>query len=121
MTVRVGINGFGRIGRNFFRAVARLRASLDIEIVAVNDLTDNDDPGAAAEVRLDPRPARRRRAASDGRRSRSATRSIKAFAERDPANLKWADLGVDVVVESTGFFTDATKARAHVDAAAPRR
>jgi glyceraldehyde 3-phosphate dehydrogenase len=112
MTVRVGINGFGRIGRNFFRAV---RASgLDIEIVGVNDLSDNavlahllkydsilgtldaDVTAANGEIKV-------------------GDQVIKAFAERDPANLKWADLGVDVVVESTGFFTDATKARAHVD------
>ena len=118
MTVRVGINGFGRIGRNFFRAV---RASgADIEIVGVNDLTDNASLAHLlkydsilgrldADVTVDRRP-----------RSRSATRTITAFAERDPANLKWGDLGVDVVVESTGFFTDATKARP-TSTAAPRR
>ena len=119
MTVRVGINGFGRIGRNFFRAV---RASgLDIEIVGVNDLTDNTSLAPLLKFdsilgRLDADVTAHRR-----RDPASATRSIKTFAERDPANLKWGDLGVDVVVESTGFFTDATKARAHVDAAAPRR
>ena len=118
MTVRVGINGFGRIGRNFFRAV---RASgADIEIVGVNDLTDNAVAGPPAQVRLDPRPARRRR---DLRPTPSITvgdQEITAFAERDPAALKWGDLGADVVVESTGFFTDATKARAHVDGGAKK-
>ena len=118
MTVRVGINGFGRIGRNFFRAV---RASgADIEIVGVNDLTDNNDPGPPAQVRHDPRSARRRRVVDRRPRSRSATRSITAFAERDPADLKWGDIGADVVVESTGFFTDATKAHAHIDAGAKK-
>jgi glyceraldehyde 3-phosphate dehydrogenase len=112
VTVRVGINGFGRIGRNFFRAV---RASgLDIEIVAVNDLTDNKSLAPLLKFdsilgRLD----------ADVTHSEDEIRVgdqvVKTFAERDPANLKWADVGVDVVVESTGFFTDATKARAHVD------
>ncbi|HEU5037686.1 MAG TPA: type I glyceraldehyde-3-phosphate dehydrogenase [Nocardioides sp.] len=112
MTVRVGINGFGRIGRNFFRAV---RASgLDIEIVAVNDLTSNTSLAPLLKFdsilgRLDADVT----ATED--EIRVGDQVVKTFAERDPANLKWADLGVDVVVESTGFFTDATKARAHVD------
>ena len=112
MTVRVGINGFGRIGRNFFRAV---RASgLDIEIVAVNDLTDNTSLAPLLKFdsilgRLDVDVT----AIED--EIKVGDQVVKTFAERDPANLKWADLGVDVVVESTGFFTDATKARAHVD------
>ena len=112
MTVRVGINGFGRIGRNFFRAV---RASgLDIEIVAVNDLTDNTSLAPLLKFdsilgRLDADVT----ATED--EIKVGDQVVKTFAERDPANLKWADLGVDVVVESTGFFTDATKARAHVD------
>ncbi|NGN93325.1 type I glyceraldehyde-3-phosphate dehydrogenase [Nocardioides sp. KC13] len=112
MTVRVGINGFGRIGRNFFRAV---RASdLDIEIVGVNDLSDNATLATLLKFDsiLGPLDA-------DVSATEDAIvvdgKEIKAYAERDPANLKWADLDVDVVVESTGFFTDATKARAHVD------
>ncbi|PWN03812.1 type I glyceraldehyde-3-phosphate dehydrogenase [Nocardioides silvaticus] len=117
MTVRVGINGFGRIGRNFFRAV---RASgLDIEIVGVNDLTDNATLAHLLKYdsilgRLDADVTSTDDAIVVG------DTEIKAFAERDPAALKWADLGVDVVVESTGFFTDATKARAHVDAGAKK-
>jgi glyceraldehyde 3-phosphate dehydrogenase len=112
VTVRVGINGFGRIGRNFFRAV---RASgLDLEIVGVNDLTDNATLAHLLKYdsilgRLDADVSSTNDAIVVG------GTEIKAFAERDPAMLKWADLGVDVVVESTGFFTDATKARAHVD------
>jgi glyceraldehyde 3-phosphate dehydrogenase len=116
VTVRVGINGFGRIGRNFYRAVRSLQQNegLDIEIVAVNDLTD---PAAIAPLlkfdsilgRLDVDVQ-----ASEGQIA-VGDQVVKYFAERDPANLKWADEGVDVVVESTGFFTDATKARAHVD------
>jgi glyceraldehyde 3-phosphate dehydrogenase len=112
VTVRVGINGFGRIGRNFFRAV---RASgLDIEIVGVNDLTDNKSLAPLLKFdsilgRLDADVS----ATED--EIRVGDQVVRTFAERDPGDLKWGDLGVDVVVESTGFFTDATKARAHVD------
>jgi glyceraldehyde 3-phosphate dehydrogenase len=112
VTVRVGINGFGRIGRNFFRAV---RASgLDIEIVAVNDLTATSSLAPLLKFdsilgRLDADVS-----AADGQIT-VGDQVITAFAERDPAAIKWGDHGVDVVVESTGFFTDATKARAHVD------
>ena len=117
MTVRVGINGFGRIGRNFFRAV---RASgADIEIVGVNDLTDN--AVLAHLLKYDSILGR-----LDADVSATDTsimvgdQEITSFAERDPASLKWGDLGVDVVVESTGFFTDATKARAHIDGGAKK-
>ncbi len=112
MTVRVGINGFGRIGRNFFRAAAASGA--DIEIVGVNDLTDNAT--LAHLLKYDSILGR-----LDGDVTSTADeiavngKSFKAFAERDPANLKWGDLGADVVVESTGLFTDAVKAKAHVD------
>ncbi|HEU4330791.1 MAG TPA: type I glyceraldehyde-3-phosphate dehydrogenase [Lapillicoccus sp.] len=112
MTVRVGINGFGRIGRNFFRAAAASGA--DIEIVGVNDLTDNAT--LAHLLKYDSILGR-----LNGEVTSSADeiavdgKSFKAFAERDPANLKWGDLGADVVLESTGLFTDATKAKTHVD------
>jgi glyceraldehyde 3-phosphate dehydrogenase len=112
VTVRIGINGFGRIGRNFFRAAAASGA--DIEIVGVNDLTDNAT--LAHLLKYDSILGR-----LDGDVTSSADeiavngKSFKAFAERDPANLKWGDLGADVVVESTGLFTDAAKAKAHVD------
>ena len=117
MTVRVGINGFGRIGRNFFRAV---RASgLDIEIVGVNDLTDNAVLAHLLKYdsilgRLDADVSATDDAIMVG------DQRIAAFAERDPADLGWGDLDVDVVVESTGFFTDATKAKGHVDAGAKK-
>lgn len=112
MTVRVGINGFGRIGRNFFRAVQASGA--DIEIVAVNDLTDNAT--LAHLLKYDSILGR-----LDGDVTSTETeisvngKAFKAFAERDPSNLKWGELGADVVIESTGFFTDATKAKVHVD------
>ena len=112
MTVRVGINGFGRIGRNFFRAV---RASgADIEIVGVNDLTDTATLAHLLKYDSILGPLDAEVAASEGAIHVGGA-EIKVSAERDPAALRWGDLGVDVVVESTGFFTDATKARAHVD------
>ncbi|HEX3785443.1 MAG TPA: type I glyceraldehyde-3-phosphate dehydrogenase [Pseudonocardiaceae bacterium] len=112
MTVRVGVNGFGRIGRNFWRAVRS--GGHDIEIVAFNDLGDvatmahllkydSVQGPLAAEVRV------------TGEGISVDGKVIKALAERDPGKLPWGDLGVDVVIESTGFFTDAAKARAHVD------
>jgi glyceraldehyde 3-phosphate dehydrogenase len=117
VTVRVGINGFGRIGRNFLRAV---RASgADIEIVGVNDLTDNKTLAHLLKYdtilgRLDADVT------STDTTINVGGQEIAAFAERDPSQLKWADIGADVIVESTGFFTDATKARAHVDAGAKK-
>ena len=112
MTVRVGINGFGRIGRNFFRAV---RASgLDIEIVGVNDLSDVNVLAHLLKYDSILGVLDAEVAATDGV-IKVGDQAVKVFSERDPANLKWSELEVDVVVESTGFFTDATKARAHVD------
>jgi glyceraldehyde 3-phosphate dehydrogenase len=117
VTVRVGINGFGRIGRNYFRAV--VASGADIEVVGVNDLTDNATlahllkydsilgrfPGevgsTADEISVD-------------------GKSFKAFEVRDPTQLPWGDIGADVVIESTGIFTDATKARVHLDGGAKK-
>ena len=117
MTIRVGINGFGRIGRNFFRAVQASGA--DIEVVGVNDLTDNAT--LAHLLAYDSILGRLEGGATAGQDTITASGStFTALAERDPAKLPWGDLGADVVVESTGFFTDADKARAHVDAGAKR-
>jgi glyceraldehyde 3-phosphate dehydrogenase len=117
MTVRVGINGFGRIGRNFFRAI--LDTGADIEIVAVNDLTDNKT--LATLTKYDSTLGR---LAEDVSATETdivvGERSFKVFAEREPSALKWGDLGADIVLESTGFFTDAGKARAHVDGGAKK-
>ncbi|MEX5294768.1 type I glyceraldehyde-3-phosphate dehydrogenase [Kocuria sp. CPCC 205268] len=117
MTIRVGINGFGRIGRNFLRA-AREQGQ-NIEVVAVNDLTDPETlvhlfkydsimgrfPG---EVTL------------DGDTMSVDGRAVKFLAEPDPSKLPWGELGVDVVVESTGRFTNGTKAKAHLDGGAKK-
>ncbi|MDP2400754.1 MAG: type I glyceraldehyde-3-phosphate dehydrogenase, partial [Actinomycetota bacterium] len=116
MAIKVGINGFGRIGRLVFRA---MESDPALEVVAVNDLTD---PATLAHLlkydsvhgRFDGSVA-----AADGGMTING-RFVKVSAERDPANLTWGDLGVDLVVESTGFFTDATKAKAHIDAGAKR-
>jgi len=117
VTTRVGINGFGRIGRNFFRAV--LAANADIEIVGVNDLTDNKT--LAHLLKYDSILGR---LGDDVTASEDSIvvggRSIRALAERDPAALPWGDLGADVVIESTGHFTDASKAKAHVDGGAKK-
>jgi glyceraldehyde 3-phosphate dehydrogenase len=111
MTVRVGINGFGRIGRNVFRAAKASGA--DIEFVAVNDLTD---PKTLAHLvkydsLLGPYPGTVE-ATADGMIVDGD--EIKIFAEREPGNIDWASVGAQVVVESTGFFTDAEKAKAHL-------
>ena len=117
MTVRVGINGFGRIGRNFMRAV--LASGADVEIVGVNDLTDNAT--LAHLLKYDSILGR-----LDGEVTSSETeitidgKAVKAFAEKDPSALPWGDLGADIVIESTGIFTDATKAQAHIDAGAKK-
>ena len=110
MTVRVGINGFGRIGRNFFRAVQSSGA--DIEIVGVNDLTDNAT--LAHLLKYDSILGRLADVSYTGDSISVGAQTFRAFAERDPANLAWGELGADVVIESTGLFTDATKAAAHL-------
>jgi glyceraldehyde 3-phosphate dehydrogenase len=112
VTVRVGVNGFGRIGRNFWRAVKA--GGHDIDIVAFNDL--GDVATMAHLLKYDSVLGRlpyEIKATDKGIEVDGET--IKGFAERDPGKLPWADLGVDVVVESTGFFTKAADARKHVD------
>ncbi|NAZ76124.1 type I glyceraldehyde-3-phosphate dehydrogenase [Kineococcus sp. T13] len=117
MTTRVGINGFGRIGRNFFRAA--LAQGADFEIVAVNDLTD-----AKALAHLLKHDSVLGKLADDVRVDGDSivvgSRTVKVLADRDPANLGWGELGVDVVIESTGFFTDGEKAKAHLSAGAKK-
>ena len=117
MTTRVGINGFGRIGRNFFRAA--LEQGADIEIVAVNDLTDNKT--LAHLLKYDSITGRFQGEVSyDDEGIVVNGKHIKVLAQRNPADLPWGELGVDVVVESTGFFTDGEKAKAHLDAGAKK-
>ena len=117
MTTRVGINGFGRIGRNYFRAA--LEQNADLDIVAVNDLTS---PETLAHLLKYDSVTGRIGVDVEVRNGDLIVggKTIKVLAERDPANLPWKDLGVDVVVESTGFFTKADDARKHLDAGAKK-
>ncbi|MFT3877327.1 MAG: type I glyceraldehyde-3-phosphate dehydrogenase [Propioniciclava sp.] len=117
MTVKVGINGFGRIGRNFFRAL--LQQGADLEVVAVNDLTDTKT--LAHLLKYD---------SILGRFSGEVThdddgitvdgKHIKVLAQRNPADLPWGELGVEIVIESTGFFTDGPSAGAHIQGGAKK-
>ncbi|WP_250444908.1 type I glyceraldehyde-3-phosphate dehydrogenase [Actinotalea sp. C106] len=117
MTIRVGINGFGRIGRNFFRAV--VESGADIEIVGVNDLTDTKT--LAHLLKYDSVMGVLSQDVSYTEDTLTVGSStFKALAERDPAKLPWGELGADVVIESTGFFTDGTKAKAHIEAGAKK-
>lgn len=117
MTTRVAINGFGRIGRNFIRAAYELGS--DFEVVAVNDLTDNKT--LAHLLKYDSILGKWDHEVSyDDDAIIVDGREIKAFAEREPANLPWGELEIDIVIESTGLFTDATKAKAHIEAGAKK-
>ncbi|QSB12941.1 type I glyceraldehyde-3-phosphate dehydrogenase [Natronosporangium hydrolyticum] len=111
MTIRVGINGLGRIGRNFFRAV--LATNADIELVAFNDL--GDAATIAHLLKYDSILGRLPQEVKvNGDELVVGGKSIKAFAEKDPAKLPWGEVGADVVIESTGFFTNGEKAKAHL-------
>jgi glyceraldehyde 3-phosphate dehydrogenase len=114
---RVGINGFGRIGRNFFRAAQERGA--DFEIVAFNDL--GDVPTMAHLLRHDSvLGSFKGTVEAEGGSLKVDGKELKGLAERDPANLPWGDLGVDIVIESTGFFTDRASAQKHLDAGAKK-
>ena len=118
MAIRVGINGFGRIGRQVLRA-AKQQGVADLEFVAVNDLTDTKTLAHLFKYDSVHRTYPGQVEAGEG----SVTidgETVKIFAERDPAKLPWGDLGVDVVLESTGRFTDADKAEAHRQAGAKK-
>ncbi len=117
MTVRVGINGFGRIGRNFFRAV--LASGADVEVVAANDLMDKKTIAHLLKYDSVLGVLAEDVSATDDAIT-VGDRTIKVFAERDPASIPWGEVGADIVIESTGIFTDATKARAHLDGGAKK-
>jgi glyceraldehyde 3-phosphate dehydrogenase len=112
VTVRVGVNGFGRIGRNFWRAVDA--SDHDIEIVAANDLGDVKTMAHLLKYDSVLGPLKHHVEATDTGIAIDG-KEVKILAERDPGALPWGDLGVDVVIESTGFFTKAAEARKHVD------
>ena len=117
MTVRVGINGFGRIGRNFVRAV--LASGADVEVVAINDLTSSET--LAHLLRYDSTQGRFNGTVTvDGDAIIVNGKRITVFAERDPGALNWASVGADVVVESTGLFTARDKAALHLNGGAKK-
>jgi glyceraldehyde 3-phosphate dehydrogenase len=124
VTIRVGVNGFGRIGRNFYRALAAQKAegkSTDIEIIAVNDLTDN--ASLAHLLKFDSILGRYPEDITlegDDTIVIGSTKIKSLEVKEGPAALPWGDLGVDVVVESTGIFTNAAKAKGHLDAGAKK-
>jgi len=117
MGIRVGINGFGRIGRNFFRAQVALGA--DIEIVALNDVGDAKTMAHLLRYDSNLGPFQGEVELA-GDVLRAGGEEVRMLSERDPAALPWSDLGVDVVVESTGFFTDREGAQKHLDAGAKK-
>jgi glyceraldehyde 3-phosphate dehydrogenase len=118
MAVRIGINGFGRIGRQVFKAISG-EFEDELEVVAVNDLMDPHTLGHLLKYDSTYGIYEADVESSDDA-IRVDDQDIKVFAERDPAKLPWGDNGVDLVIESTGFFTDATKARAHLDGGAKK-
>jgi glyceraldehyde 3-phosphate dehydrogenase len=116
--MRIGINGFGRIGRNFTKAIVERHP--EIEIAAVNDLIDAKECAHLFKYDSNYGIYGGSVSAGDGTISIDKQR-IKVFAERDPGRLPWRDLGVDIVIESTGLFTDAAKARAHIDSGGAKK
>lgn len=119
MTVRIGINGFGRIGRNIFRAIGEDQAFADIEVVGINDLTDNatlahllkyDSVMGTARVEV----------SSDDNGIVVDGKAIAVSSHKNPADIRWGDLGVDYVAECTGIFRDADSAGAHIDGGAKK-
>ena len=117
MAVRVGINGFGRIGRNVFRAAIERNA--DIEWLALNDLVDRKTIAHLLKYDSNYGPFQGTVEVTDGGIAVNG-REVRVFAERDPGALPWAELGADVVIESTGFFTDRENAAKHLDAGAKK-
>ena len=118
MGIRVGINGFGRIGRNFFRAQHALGS--DLEIVALNDLGDANTMAHLLKYDSNLGPFPGEVELAEGGVLRAAGEEVRMLSERDPAALPWGELGVDVVLESTGFFTDRDGAQKHLDAGAKK-
>jgi glyceraldehyde 3-phosphate dehydrogenase len=119
MTVRIGINGFGRIGRSIFRALDQDEAFGDIEIVAINDLTENST--SAHLLKYDSvMGVYAREVAADEHGIIVDGRHVRVFSHRNPADIPWGDSGVEYVIESTGLFTSKEKAQAHIEAGAKK-
>src|SRR5690349_9175749 len=118
MAIRVGINGFGRIGRQVLRAI-REKYPNDIDVVAFNDLGDLETMAHLFRYDSNYGPYHGKVEIKDGSLVVDGD-EIQALADKDPSKLPWKDLGVSIVLESTGFFTDADKAKAHIDAGAKK-
>ena len=119
MTVRIGVNGFGRIGRNFTRAILS-RPETNVELVAINDLSDAQVLAHLLRYDTVLGPLKSSVKVTDDGRIDLDTASFKVLAERDPADLPWKEMGVDVVIESTGIFTDRAGASKHLEAGAKK-
>ena len=118
---RIAINGFGRIGRGFMRALTERgkKGETGLEVVAINDLTSPEN--LAYLLKYDSVYGRAPFSVSSVDKALVVDgKNIPVLSERDPSSLPWRDMGIDIVVESTGFFTDAQKARAHIDAGAKK-
>lgn len=119
MAIRIGINGFGRIGRNIFRAIDKDQAFQDIEVVAINDLTSNET--TAHLLKYDSIMGVFNRAVSATEKGITVDgRQVDIYNHRNPADIPWGDIGVDYVIESTGFFTNDETAGAHLEAGAKK-
>lgn len=119
MTIRIGINGFGRIGRNIFRAISRDAAFAEVEVMAINDLTDNAT--LAHLLKYDSvMGTYEKEVAADDKGIIVDGRHIAVTSHRNPADIAWGDAGVDYVAECTGFFVDSDSAQAHLDAGASK-
>jgi len=119
MTIRIGINGFGRIGRNIFRAISRDAAFAEVEVLAINDLTDNAT--LAHLLKYDSvMGTYEKEVAADDKGIIVDGRHIAVTSHRNPADIAWGDAGVDYVAECTGFFVDSDSAQAHLDAGASK-
>ncbi|HSR35865.1 MAG TPA: glyceraldehyde 3-phosphate dehydrogenase NAD-binding domain-containing protein, partial [Desulfurivibrionaceae bacterium] len=119
MTIRIGINGFGRIGRNIFRAIDKDATFKDLEIVAINDLTNPATLAHLLKYDSVMGPYGKEVTAGEADLTVAGTK-VKITSHRNPADIPWGDLGVDYVIESTGLFTTDEKAQAHLDAGAKK-
>lgn len=119
MTVKIGINGFGRIGRLVFRTIKQ-RVASQVEVVAINDLFDPATNAHLLKYDSTYGPYDGTVEVKDGNLVVDG-KTVKVTAEKDPAAIKWKDMGVDIVIESTGFFTDATKAKAHIESGGAKK
>ena len=119
MAVKIGINGFGRIGRLVLRTIKQ-RVGDQVEVVAINDLFDPETNAHLLKYDSTYGPYNGTVDVKDGNLVVDG-KTVKVTAEKDPGAIKWKDMGVDIVIEATGFFTDATKAKAHIESGGAKK